>query len=117
MYESIFHSFIHHLVRQYKDKIIYILILEILDIETMHQEKKAQICWMRKVQHGAQVPFCTKAKLLHLLTPEKNKKHCVDAVFFTSSSPYIFSCLEVCISFLKANTKPQEDTREFSSSE
>lgn len=39
MYESIFHSFIHHLVWQNKDKIIYILILEILDIEIMHQEK------------------------------------------------------------------------------
>lgn len=41
---------------------------------------------MRKVQHGAQVPFCIKVKLLHLLTP-KNKKHCVDAVFFTFPSP------------------------------
>lgn len=42
---------------------------------------------MRKVQHAAQVPFCTKAKLLHLSTAEKNKKHCVDAVYFTSPSP------------------------------
>lgn len=40
MYESIFHSFIHHLVQQNKDKIIYILILEMLDTEIMHQDKK-----------------------------------------------------------------------------
>lgn len=92
MYESVFHSFIHHFARQNKDKIIYILILEILNTEKNASRKKVQTFCMRNVQHGAQVPFCTKAKLLHLFTPEENKKHCVDAVFIRPPiSLYLFT--------------------------